>query len=78
MFMTGVIISSGVHTAFYIIFKRTFALHQDSKIFAKKVLRNIWYWNHEKAKKVSVVGQKKISYKIKYVYFKTTQEVVGS
>ena len=36
--------------------------------FAKKILRKFWYWNHEKAKKVSVLGWKKLSYKIKNVY----------
>ena len=28
------------------------------KYFAKKVLRKFWYWNHEKVKKVSELGQK--------------------
>ena len=34
-------------------------------IFAKKVVRKFWYWNREKVKKVSVLSQKKLSYKIK-------------
>ena len=38
------------------------------KTFAKKVLRKFWYRYHEKAKKISVLGQKILSYKIKYMY----------
>ena len=62
MFLTRVIIFSGAHAAFYIVFYRTCAIHQNSKIFGKKVSRKFWYWNHEKAKKASILGQN-LSYK---------------
>ena len=40
------------------------------KMFPKIVLRTFWYWNHVKAKKVSIIGQKTLSYRKKTYSFK--------